>query len=166
VIHAEAVAYDVATDGCFALITNDIAMTPAEVLAAYRHQPHLERRHHMLKGAQEVAPVYLRAPQCIEALLLCHFLAMLAEALIEREGPHLHEGRRPSRHPALPRAARLSLPQRAAHPRGLPRRAARHQLISEGEVVQSFEPRLTALQRQVLDLLHVPASVYPGASPS
>jgi len=32
--------------------------------------------------------------------------------------------------------------------------------------VQSFEPQLTALQRQVpvLELLHVPASVYAGAS--
>ena len=33
-IRAEAVAYDAATDGCFPLITNDIAMSPAEVLAA------------------------------------------------------------------------------------------------------------------------------------
>ena len=39
----------------------------------------------------------------------------------------------------------------------------RHELISEGEVVQSFEPQLTRLQRQVLELLHVPASVYAGA---
>lgn len=78
-------AYDAATDGCFPLIANDIAMSPAEVLAAYRYQPHLERRHHMLKGPQEVAPVYLQTSHRIEALLLCHFLAMPAEALIERE---------------------------------------------------------------------------------
>jgi len=36
---AENVAYDAATDGTFPLITNDTAMTPAEVLAAYRYQP-------------------------------------------------------------------------------------------------------------------------------
>ncbi len=35
---------------------------PAEVLAAYRYQPNLERRNHMLKGPQEVAPVYLKTP--------------------------------------------------------------------------------------------------------
>ena len=58
-IHADKVAYDAATDGCFPTITNDTVMTPAEVLAAYHYQPNLERRNHMLKGPQEVAPVYL-----------------------------------------------------------------------------------------------------------
>jgi transposase len=84
-IRADKVAYDAATDGCFPTITNDTVMTPAEVLAAYHYQPNLERRNHMLKGPQEVAPVYLETPHRIEALLLCHFLAMLTEALIERE---------------------------------------------------------------------------------
>src|SRR5207248_1408890 len=40
-----------ASDGCWPLITNDSDLTPAQVLAAYRYQPHLERRHHCLKGA-------------------------------------------------------------------------------------------------------------------
>ena len=57
----------------------------AEVLGAYRYQPNLERRNHMLKGPQIVAPVYLENPHRIEALLMCHFLALLTEALIERE---------------------------------------------------------------------------------
>jgi len=60
-------------------------MTGAEVLAAYHYQPNLERRNHLFKGPQEVAPVYLETAHRIEALLLCHFLAMLTEALIERE---------------------------------------------------------------------------------
>ena len=163
VIHAEAVAYDAATDGCFPLITNDTAMTPAEVLAAYRYQPNLERRHHMLKGPQEVAPVYLQTPHRIEAVLLCHFLAMLAEALIEREirtsmkaeglgGIPLYPELRDCPSPSAPRILEIF------------HDVQRHQLISEGEVVQTFEPQLTPLQRQVLDLLHVPVSVYTSAS--
>lgn len=55
-INAELVSYDAATDGCFPLITNDKERTPAAVLAAYRYQPNLERRNHMLKGPQLVAP--------------------------------------------------------------------------------------------------------------
>ena len=58
-IRADNVAYDAATDGAFPTITNDTVMTPAQVLAAYHYQPNLERRNHMLKGPQEVAPVYL-----------------------------------------------------------------------------------------------------------
>src|ERR1035437_2044048 len=66
-------------------ITNDTVMSPAQVLAAYNYQPNLERRNHMLKGPQDVAPVYPETPHRIEAHLLCHFLAMLTEALVERE---------------------------------------------------------------------------------
>jgi len=84
-VNAELVSYDAATDGCFPLITNDQEMTPQAVLAAYRYQPNLERRNHMLKGPQLVAPVFLESPHRIEALLLCRFLAMLTEALIERD---------------------------------------------------------------------------------
>lgn len=158
-IRAEAVTYDAITDGCFPLITNDTAMTPAEVLVAYRYQPNLERRHHMLKGPQEVAPVYLQTPHRIEALLLCHFLAMLAEALIEREirasmksaglgGIPLYPELRDCPGPSAPRILEIF------------HDVQRHQLISEGRVVQTFEPQLTPLQRQVLDLLHIPESVY------
>ncbi|MHB8274041.1 MAG: hypothetical protein ACYDC9_04645 [Dermatophilaceae bacterium] len=40
----------------------------------------------------------------------------------------------------------------------------RHQLISQDQIVQTFEPQLTPLQQQVLDLLHIPASVYTPRS--
>ena len=66
-----------ASDGCFPLVTNDAEMPPAEVLAAHKYQPNLERRNHVLKGSQAVAPVFLRNPARIEGLLCCHFLALL-----------------------------------------------------------------------------------------
>jgi hypothetical protein len=37
---------------------------------------------------------------------------------------------------------------------------ARHLLIHDGEVVQVFEPMLTPLQREVLDLLGIPTAAY------
>jgi len=55
------------------------------VLAAYRYQPNLERRHHLLKSVQDAAPVLLHNPARIEALFCCQFLALLIAALIERE---------------------------------------------------------------------------------
>ena len=39
---------------------------------------------------------------------------------------------------------------------------ARHHLTSEGRVVHIFEPTLTPLQHQVLDLLGIPADTYTG----
>ena len=158
-IHADNVAYDAATDGCFPTITNDTTMTPAQVLAAYHYQPNLERRNHMLKGPQEVAPVYLETPHRIEALLLCHFLAMLAGALIEREirtsmktqglaGIPLYPELRNCPAPSAPRILEIFSD------------VQRHQLISGDHVVQTFQPQLTPLQQQVLDLLRIPASIY------
>jgi len=158
-IHADNLAYDAATDGCFPTITNDTVMTPAQVLAAYHYQPNLERRNHMLKGPQEIAPVYLETPHRIEALLLCHFLAMLTEALIEREirtsmktnglaGIPLYPELRNCPAPSAPRILEIFDDVK------------RHQLISQDQVVQTFQPQLTPLQQQVLDLLHIPASIY------
>ncbi len=43
----------------------------------------------------------------------------------------------------------------------------RHQLIdNDGQTVQTFQPELTDLQQQVLDLLHIPASVYSSTDAS
>ena len=38
--------FDAASDGTFPLITNDRDMSAAGLLAAYKGQPHLERRNH------------------------------------------------------------------------------------------------------------------------
>lgn len=79
------VTHDAASDGCFPLITNDRDISDAEVLVAYNYQPNLEKRHAHLKGTQHVAPMFLRDPARIEALLCAHFIAMLIAALIERQ---------------------------------------------------------------------------------
>ena len=159
-IQAEKVAYDAVTDGAFPLITNDTVMTGAEVLAAYHYQPNLERRHHLFKGEQEVAPVFLETAHRIEALLLCHFLAMLTEALIEREIRTAMANRGLAGIPLYPELRNCPAP---SAPRILQifNDLARHQLIDDDDqIVQTFQPQLTDLQQQVLDLLHIPASVY------
>jgi len=163
-VRAETVAYDAATDGCFPLVANDPDMTPARVLAAYRYQPNLERRNHVLKGPQEVAPVYLQTPHRIEALLLCHFLAMLTEALIEREIRNSMKAQGLTGIPLYPELRNCSAP---SAPRILEifTDLQRHQLRGEDDVVvQTFQPKLTPLHHQVLDLLHVPATVYTAVN--
>lgn len=142
-VDADKVTHDAITDGCFPTITNDTAMTPAEVLAAYRYQPNLERRNHLLTGPQEVAPVYLDSAHRIEALLLCHFLAMLLEAILERKirtsmstqgltGIPLYPELRNCPAPSAPRILEIF------------NDVQRHQLVNEhDEIVQTFQPELT-----------------------
>jgi len=161
-VRADTVAYDTVTDGCFPLITNDQDMTPAEVLAAYRYQPNLERRHHLLKGPQQVAPVFLENTHRIEALLLCHFLALLTQALIERQIRTSMHNEQIAGIPLYPEFRNCPAPS-AARVLEIFSHVDRHHLVQGEEVVQVFEPELTPLQHKVLDLLHVPTTVYTAA---
>ncbi len=162
-VNAEKIAYDARTDGCSPLISNADDMTPAQLLAAYRYQPNLERRNHMLKGPQEVAPVFLESAHRIEALLLCHFLAMLVEALIEREvraamkaagltGIPLYPELRDCPSPSAPRILDIF------------DNLQRHHLLRDQELVQVFQPELNPLQRQILGLLHIPETIHGAAT--
>jgi hypothetical protein len=109
--------------------------------------------------------VLLKDPARIEGLLCCYFIALLCHALIEREirrnmAAHqidelaLYHEQRPCQ---APTAARV-LEQFAG--------ISRHHLTRDGQAIQTFEPDLSPLQRQTLDLVGVPHSAYttaPGA---
>lgn len=159
-VREDLVARDAASDGCYPLIRNDRQMTDAELLAAYKWQPHLEKRHAQLKGTQLVAPVFLNDPARIEGLLCCHFIAMLVQALIERQiraGMAERDIRQLSVYPedrgsAAPTAARVL---------DIFTGLARHRLTDQhGRLVQTFQPELGPLQRQVLELLGIPETAY------
>lgn len=158
-LRPHAVRRAAASDGCWPLITNDTHLTPAQILVAYRYQPHLERRHHCLKGPQAVAPVHLHSPARIEALLCCHFLALLVGALIERQiraamnsAGTAAIGLYPEdRNCPAPSAARLLDIFADLH---------RHHLHQNGRAVQTFDPHLDSRQRQVLRLLGIRPTAY------
>ena len=158
-IALDRIGYDAASDGCFPLITNDRSLTDAQVLAAYRYQPNLERRHHLLKSVQHAAPVLLHNPARIEALFCCQFLALLIGALIEREvrtgmrraaldNIALYPEFRDCPAPSTERILEIFAP------------TTRHHLYQHGVLTKTFEPQLTAQQLQVLDLLGLAPTVY------
>jgi transposase len=153
------VAYDAASDGCFPLISNDRDLSDAQVLGAYRYQPNLERRHHLLKAVQDAAPVLLHNPARIEALFCCQFLALLICALIERE---VRTGMRQAAldHVALYPEFRGCKAPSTERILEIFATVARHQLHRDSTLIQTFEPELTAQQQQVLDLLGLPHSAY------
>src|SRR5712692_469767 len=154
------VGYDAVSDGCWPLVTNDRDMTGAGVLAAYRYQPSLQRRHHLLKGVQDAAPVWIKTIPRIEAIFLCHFLALLISALIERQIRMAMKAAEIARIPAYPELRGCAAPS-ADRIFEIFAHVARHELRdSAGALVQVFEPRLTELQLKILDLLEVPVTAY------
>lgn len=160
-INDDKIRHDAASDGCFPLISNDHDLTDTEIFAAYRYQPNLEKRHHELKSVQDAAPVTLQSAARIEALFACQFLALLCRCLIERELrqamahndikdlPLYHEDRSCT----APTAARVF---------DTFNDTSRHQLTHHGNPIQTFQPELTTLQRQLLTLLNVPERAYTG----
>lgn len=159
-IDHDTVAYDAATDGCFPLTSNDRDLTDAELLAAYRYQPNLEKRHHQLKTVLAAAPVTLKSPSRIEGLACCEFIALLTQCLIERE-LRAAMTRQNVRELALYHEGRATRAPTAARVFDLYTDTARHHLTNhDGEIIQVFQPQLDDLQRQVLDLLGVPLDTY------
>jgi transposase len=155
----EAVARDHASDGMFPLLTNDHTLTPREVLEAYQRQPMIEKRFEQLKTVHEIAPVFLKNEGRIEAFFFLYFLALLIQALIERDVRHamqrdgigelaLYPEDRGSRRPTAEQILRLfSLIER-------------HTVLVGDQVIKVLQPELTPLQKQVLHLLDIPESVF------
>lgn len=154
-----AIDYDMKSDGMYPLLTNDRGLSPAEVLEAHKGQPTIEKRFEQIKTVHEIRPVLLKNPGRVEALFTLYFLALLVQALIERE---LRRAMQRERIPQLPIYPEQRLCTRPTTEQVLRlfSLAERHTLLRGSRSVQVFYPELTELQQQVLDLLGVPRRVF------
>jgi transposase len=155
----EAIAYDHQSDGMYPLITNDRSLSPAQVLEAHKGQPMIEKRFEQIKTVHEIAPVFLKNEGRIEALFTLYFLALLVQALIERE---LRLAMKREKIAELPLYPEQRL---CAHPTteqilSLFSLAQRHKLAQNGRPVQLFDVPFTDLQSRVLALLGVPEQAF------
>jgi transposase len=153
------IAYDAASDGCFPLITNDRQISEKEVLVAYRYQPNLERRHHLLKSVQDADPIWLRDPARIEAIFCCQFLALLVGALIERQIRTAMKAAQTRDIPLYPELRACEAPS-AERIFAIFNDLTRHELHRNSKLVQTFEAELNPIQQQILGLLGIPATAY------
>jgi len=155
----DALAYDRKTDGMYPLLTNDKTLTPAQVLEAHKGQPTIEKRFEQTKTVHEIAPVFLKNEGRIEALFTLYFLALLVQALIERELRAAMKKHHIAELPLYPEERRCRRPTTEQVLR-LFSHAQRHVLLRDDRIVQVFAPEITDLQHQVLDLLGVPARAF------
>jgi transposase len=153
------VAEDASCDGIFPLVTNVAALSPLEMLHAYKRQPTIEKRFSQLKTDFEVAPVYLKAVHRIQSLLCMYFFALLIEALLERQ---LRRAMQKAEIEALPmypegRACRWPTARRVID---LFQQVQRHTLERRGRPMGVMVTELTRLQRKLLKMLGLPAKDY------
>lgn len=159
-VNDQLVADDACSDGCWPLITCDRDLTGAEVLKIYKFQPNLERRHGQLKGDQLVAPMFLQDPARIEGLMTCHFIALLIQALVEREIRRAMQVRELKELPLYPEGRGCSAPSAPRIFEIFTGLARQHLIGANGEIIKTFSPELSKLQQIVLELLGVPDSSY------
>jgi transposase len=155
----EAIAYDHKSDGMYPLITNDRRMSPAEVLQAHKGQPMIEKRFEQIKTVHEIAPVLLKNEGRIEALFTVYFLALLVQALIERELRIAMKREGIDELPIYPEQRSCARPTTEQILR-LFSLAQGHRLLQSGKLVDVFDFESTDLQRQILALLGVPAGAF------
>lgn len=156
----EAQKADAKMDGLFPLITNDMKLTLAAILAAYKHQPSLERRHELLKTTLEVMPMNLKSATRIEALLLLFFFAQMVMALLERQLRLAMKSHQIEKLPLYPEERETSRPT-ATQVIRLFGDLRRHSLSSGGGHVQKiFEDELSSRHSTVLDLLGMSTEQY------
>lgn len=156
-----AIEYDKKSDGMYPLICNDRNLTAAQVLEAHKGQPTIEKRFEQIKTVHQIAPVFLKNPGRIEALFTLYFLALLVQALIERELRLAMKREKIEELPIYPEQRLCKRPTTEQILR-LFSLAERHTLLRADKPHQSFPAQLTDIQRRTLDLLGVPLTAFVG----
>jgi transposase len=158
-IDEPAVKIAAAHDGIFPLITNHREFTAHQVYLTYKKQPIIEKRYAQLKSGLEVAPVWLKEVARIEALACVYYLAMLAQALIERE---LRQGmvREGLEFLLLYPEARKAKAPCTGRILALFDNIQKHVLTEPEGAGHTFRTRLSPAQKEVLRLLRIPPKLY------
>ena len=148
------------TDGAFPLLTNNQVKAAKEILEIYKFQSFLENRHSQLKTDLVVAPVFLKDPGRVLALLDLVILSLCIATLMERD---LRNGMRRNgltSIPIYPEERECQYP--TAHSIiWVFRNVEKFEITDrENNLKEYFPAKLTSLQKQILNLMEVPMSLY------
>jgi transposase len=148
------------TDGVFPLITNlgEPEYSAKRVLEIYKFQPFLEKRHSQIKTWQEVTPVLLKKDERVVAYLHIHVMALMVATLIERQLRKAMKRHGISALPLYPEDRPCPYPTMFDIVRAF--RGVERYEVFHSDNVTLFPAPLNALQKQLLEMLEVPISLY------
>ncbi len=72
-------------DGVFPILCTDKRISAKKALLAYKYQPRLEKRFEQLKSVHNAAPTLCKKTERVEAMMFVFFMALMLQAVIERE---------------------------------------------------------------------------------
>jgi len=146
------------TDGIFPVITNS-TLPEADILKIYKKQPFLEKRFYTKKSVLEVAPVFLKKNQRIEAMMFLYFIALMIVSLIERNIRRQMVEEQIEKLPILPARMKTKTPT-WNNIRYFFRNVHLALITKDKRILQSTVKGVTKLHHLLLKLLRVPSSVY------
>ena len=145
---------DSASDGIFPLITNCVDLDVSDVLARYKYQPMLEKRYEQLKTVYSVMPVMFKNETRIEGFLFLYFIAMLIQALIERDVRIAMEKRGIKSIPLYSEERDCSSPTCYRIFSAFDKMQVHH-LVSDGIETERFYTEISDIQRLIMSLIGI-----------
>ena len=141
-------------DGVFPLLSTDDRLSAKEVLQAYKYQPKLEKRFMQFKSIHRAAPLLFKKIERVEANLFAFFVALMLQALLERELRHaladaalpslpLYPEQRPATHPTTNKVFRAF------------EDLSTYQICAGATVVEQYRDELNDTQQTILKLLDI-----------
>jgi len=146
-------------DGVFPLLSTDLSISAREALVSYKYQPRLEKRFSQFKSIHNAAPLLFKKLERVEANMFVFFIALMFQALIEREIRHEMKHRK--------------LPYLQIYPEG--REALRpttskvfevfsqissYKIVDGESVIEEFTDEFNETQKLILELLDLEKERY------
>ncbi len=154
----EAINKDARTDGLFPLVDHT-GLDASDVLLTYKNQPYLEKRFSTKKSVLNVAPVFLKQPRRIEAMMFLYFVSLMVVSLIERRIRQEMKMNNILTLPILPSKLKTKTPT-WNNLRTFFGSVHLSKVIQGEKVMTHMVKGLTKLHYQLLQLLKVPRSTY------
>jgi transposase len=147
------------TDGVFPLLCTDKELTAKEVLKAYKYQPRLEKRFSQFKKIHNAAPLLFKNIERIEANMFGFFIALVVQALIEREVRNKMKEQKIEKIRVYPEQREASHPTTS---KIIDRfeNICTYKIMENSKVVEMFKDSLNEDQKLILSLLNIEEDKY------
>jgi transposase len=155
----QALKQEAQTDGVFPLLCTDKELTAKEVLKAYKYQPRLEKRFAQFKSIHNAAPLLFKKIERIEANMFGFFIALVVQALIEREVRNKMKEQKIEKIRVYPEQREASHPTTS---KILDRfdNICTYKIMENLKVVETFKDSLNEDQKLILRLLNIEENKY------
>ncbi|MGI9295833.1 MAG: IS1634 family transposase [Pseudomonadales bacterium] len=147
------------TDGVFPILCTDPSLSAKQALLAYKYQPRLEKRFEQLKTVHHGAPTLFKKVERVEAMMFLFFMALIMQAVIERE---VRQSMNEHAIDAIPIYPEHRLAQHPTTAKIFDRfhDISLYRLYKGSKLIKQYQDELTSVQVSVLTLLGMTTDSY------